>query len=310
MREFLDHASKMYYEGSPILSDAEFDKLADQHNYNSVGYRVESGVPHYFPMYSQQKFFSVEECPASKNDSGYVGSVKLDGAAVSLLYINGKLQQALTRGDGKKGQPILDKMVCLVPDIIDYNSIVQITGEVVAPKQLPNARNLAAGSLNLKDIEEFRARPLQFVAYDAQPFIEDNWTQAMISLSKLGFNTVLTTDISLYPDDGEVYRINDYSQFEKLGYTAHHPRGAFALKQQKEGVVTKLLDVKWQVGKSGVVSPVAILEPVIIGEATVRRATLHNIEYIKELDLEIGCNVEVIRSGEIIPRILRRVQSS
>lgn len=310
MREFLDHASKMYYEGSPILSDAEFDKLADQHNYNSVGYRVESGVPHYFPMYSQQKFFSVEECPASKNDSGYVGSVKLDGAAVSLLYIDGKLQQALTRGDGKKGQPILDKMVCLVPDIIDYNSIVQITGEVVAPKQLPNARNLAAGSLNLKDIEEFRARPLQFVAYDAQPFIEDNWTQAMISLSKLGFNTVLTTDISMYPEDGEVYRINDYSQFEKLGYTAHHPRGAFALKQQKEGVVTKLLDVKWQVGKSGVVSPVAILEPVIIGEATVRRATLHNIEYIKELDLEIGCNVEVIRSGEIIPRILRRVQSS
>ena len=310
MREFLDHASKMYYEGSPILSDAEFDKLADQHNYNSVGYRVESGVPHYFPMYSQQKFFSVEECPASKNDSGYVGSVKLDGAAVSLLYIDGNLQQALTRGDGKKGQPILDKMICLVPDIIDYNSIVQITGEVVAPKDLPNARNLAAGSLNLKDIEEFRARPLQFVAYDAQPFIEDNWTQAMISLSNLGFNTVLTTDISMYPEDGEVYRINDYSQFEKLGYTAHHPRGAFALKQQKEGVVTKLLDVKWQVGKSGVVSPVAILEPVIIGEATIRRATLHNIEYIKELGLEIGCNVEVIRSGEIIPRILRRVQSS
>ena len=310
MREFLDHASKLYYEGSPILSDAEFDKLAYQHNYNCVGYRVESGVPHYFPMYSQQKFFSVEECPASKNDSGYVGSVKLDGAAVSLLYIDGKLQQALTRGDGKKGQPILDKMICLVPDIIDYNSIVQITGEVVAPKDLPNARNLAAGSLNLKDIEEFRARPLQFVAYDAQPFIEDNWTQAMISLSKLRFNTVLTTDISMYPDDGEVYRINDYSQFEKLGYTAHHPRGAFALKQQKEGVVTKLLDVKWQVGKSGVVSPVAILEPVIIGEATIRRATLHNIEYIKELGLEIGCNVEVIRSGEIIPRILRRVQSS
>ena len=310
MREFLDYASRMYYNGTPILSDAEFDKLADQHNYNSVGYRIESGVPHYFPMYSQQKFFSVEECPASSNDSGYIGSVKLDGAAVSLLYIDGTLQQALTRGDGKKGQPILDKMVCLVPDIIGYNSIVQITGEVVAPKELPNARNLAAGSLNLKDIEEFRKRPLQFIAYDAQPFVADTWTEAMTQLAEHGFNTVLTTDISMYPDDGEVYRINDYSQFEKLGYTAHHPRGAFALKEQKEGVVTKLLDVKWQVGKSGVVSPVAILEPVIIGEATVSRATLHNIEYIRELDLEIGCEVEVIRSGEIIPRILRRVQSS
>jgi DNA ligase (NAD+) len=276
----------MYYQGNPVLSDAEFDKLADQHNYNSVGYRVESGVSHYFPMYSQQKFFSVEECPASSNDSGYVGSVKLDGAAVSLLYINGKLQQALTRGDGKN------------------------TGEVVAPKDLPNARNLAAGSLNLKDIEEFRKRPLQFIAYDAQSFIADKWTEAMAILASWGFNTVLTTDISMYPDDGEVYRIDDYYKFEKLGYTAHHPRGAFALKEQKEGVVTKLLDVKWQVGKSGVVSPVAILEPIIIGEATVSRATLHNIEYIRELDLEIGCDVEVIRSGEIIPRILRRVQSS
>jgi DNA ligase (NAD+) len=79
------------------------------------------------------------------------------------------------------------------------------------------------------------------------------------------------------------------------------------LKEQKEGVVTKLLDVVWQVGKSGVVSPVAILEPVMIGDATVSKATLHNIEYIKELDLEIGCMVEVIRSGEIIPRILKRV---
>jgi len=151
---------------------------------------------------------------------------------------------------------------------------------------------------------------LQFIAYDAQSFITDKWTEAMAILASWDFNTVLTTDISMYPDDGEVYRIDDYYKFEKLGYTAHHPRGAFALKEQKDGVVTKLLDVKWQVGKSGVVSPVAILEPVIIGEATVSRATLHNIEYIRELDLEIGCDVEVIRSGEIIPRILRRVQSS
>jgi DNA ligase (NAD+) len=92
-----------------------------------------------------------------------------------------------------------------------------------------------------------------------------------------------------------------------MGYTAHHPRGAFALKEQKEGVITELLDVVWQVGKSGVVSPVAILRPVEVGEALVSRATLHNIEYIRSLNLEIGCNVEVIRSGEIIPRIVRRV---
>jgi len=92
-----------------------------------------------------------------------------------------------------------------------------------------------------------------------------------------------------------------------MGHTAHHPRGAFALKEQKEGVHTELLDVVWQVGKSGVVSPVAILSPVEVEGAIVSRATLHNIEYIRSLELEIGCTVEVIRSGEIIPRILRRV---
>ena len=92
-----------------------------------------------------------------------------------------------------------------------------------------------------------------------------------------------------------------------MGYTAHHPRGAFALKEQKDWVITELLDVVWQVGKSGVVSPVAILEPVEVGDALVSRATLHNIEYIRALNLEIGCSVEVIRSGEIIPRIVRRV---
>ncbi|MBT5638227.1 MAG: DNA ligase, partial [Candidatus Peribacter sp.] len=87
-----------------------------------------------------------------------------------------------------------------------------------------------------------------------------------------------------------------------------HPRGAFALKEQAEGVETTLIDVVWQLGKSGVVSPVAILDPIEIGGATVSRATLHNIEYIRDLNLEIGCRVSVIRSGEIIPRIIGRVE--
>jgi DNA ligase (NAD+) len=104
-----------------------------------------------------------------------------------------------------------------------------------------------------------------------------------------------------------VYRINSYEKFESMGYTAHHPKGAFALKTQKQGEITTLVDVEWQVGKSGVVSPVAILDPVDIEGATVSRATLHNINYIRSLDLKLGCQVEVIRSGDIIPRIVRRV---
>jgi DNA ligase (NAD+) len=194
--------------------------------------------------------------------------------------------------------------------MIPMKGEVQITGEVVCPSSVPNARNVASGSLNLKDIHEFRARArdLVFVAYDMQ-FEKDysNYIDAMNALAHEGFNVVTTFDHSNYPTDGWVYRINDQKSFQKMGYTAHHPRGAFALKEQKEGVHTELLNVVWQVGKSGVVSPVAILDPVEVEGAIVSRATLHNIEYIRSLELEIGCTVEVIRSGEIIPRILGRV---
>jgi len=109
------------------------------------------------------------------------------------------------------------------------------------------------------------------------------------------------------PKDGLVYRINNTYDFIARGFTAKHPRGAFALKEKQKGVVTTLEDVTWQVGKSGVVSPVAILTPTKVGDAWVSRATLHNMDYIRELNLEIGCKVEIIRSGEIIPRVVRRV---
>ena len=308
MQDFLRHASKKYYEGHPIISDEQFDALASVYKFHDVGYRVTDGVAHYFPMRSLQKFFSIEDAP----DLGlYVNTPKLDGAAVSLLYVSGKLQQALTRGDGKLGKDITSKMRHLVPDTVqfDSNEILQITGEVVAPVEIPNARNYASGALNLKDEDEFLERNINFVAYDAQPAIANNWTTAMKILMFNGFATVSSVQKDIYPTDGEVFRVNSYATYENMGYTAHHPKGAFALKEQKEGVVTRLLDVKWQVGKSGEVSPVAILEPVKIGDAEVSRATLHNIEYIRGLNLEIGCEVEVIRSGEIIPRILRRVDS-
>jgi DNA ligase (NAD+) len=110
-----------------------------------------------------------------------------------------------------------------------------------------------------------------------------------------------------YPDDGLVFRIDNHKEFETRGYTSHHPRGAYALKQIQAGVETTLTDVVWNVGKSGVVAPVAMLEPIEIDGAMVSKATLHNMRYITDLDLEIGCRVEVIRSGEIIPRIVRRV---
>jgi DNA ligase (NAD+) len=297
----------MYYSGSPIISDAEFDALAKKYNYESVGHTVTDGIPHLYRMYSLQKVFNLDEIEFVSTN--YVRTPKLDGAAVSLTYVKGHLAQALTRGDGNLGRDITLKLEELVPNIVEILDTVQITGEVVAPNDIPNARNYAAGSLNLKDISEFRSRAenLCFVAYDIQGRGDTTFRKAMKCLAHNGFNVVTDFDSSAYPTDGEVYRVDSYDSFYKMGYTAHHPRGAFALKEQKEGVITELLDVVWQVGKSGVVSPVAILRPVEVGEALVSRATLHNIEYIRSLNLEIGCNVEVIRSGEIIPRIVRRV---
>jgi len=305
MREFLDLASKLYYEGYPLLSDAEFDLLADKHNYTKVGYEVTDAVPHTYQMYSLQKCFDITKAPI--DTLACIVSPKLDGAAVSILYVNGELRLALTRGDGILGRDITDKMKYLVPNRIKYSGLVQITGEVVAPSSIPNARNYASGSLGLKDLEEFKTRNLAFVAYDSSN-LYGNYSEEMNWLCHgCNFNVVTEFDCSRYPTDGTVYKLWDGNRFRELGYTSKHPRGAFALKEQAEGVETTLVDVVWQLGKSGVVSPVAILDPILIGDATVSRATLHNIEYIRDLNLEIGCSVEVIRSGEIIPRVVRRL---
>ncbi|MEK9894876.1 MAG: hypothetical protein VW518_00435, partial [Burkholderiaceae bacterium] len=256
---------------------------------------------HLHRMYSLQKVYDGDKLPFE----GGIITPKLDGAAVSLRYSEGELVLALTRGDGIKGVDITEKMRHLVPDTISRTDEVQITGEVVAPLTIANARNYAAGSLNLKDINEFTTRNLRFVAYDVFPKQCETWTEDLNLLT--GFSLITDSDWAEYPQDGKVYRVNEESLFESMGYTSHHPRGAYAYKVQQKGVVTKLLDVVWKVGKSGVVSPVALLEPVVINDATVSRATLHNIAYIEALNLEIGCDVEVIRSGEIIPRIVRRV---
>jgi len=307
MRYFLEKAAVMYYNGSPIISDEEFDALASQYNFQQVGHQVTDGIPHLHKMYSLQKVFNLEDAPIPT--APCVRTPKLDGAAVSLMYINGHLAQALTRGDGNLGRDITLKMEELVPSVIGILDKVQITGEVVAPDTIPNARNFAAGSLNLKDMDEFRTRSKQmkFVAYDIQGVDYTTLSEAMECLAHFGFNVITRFDATGYPTDGEVFRVDNYEAFYEMGFTAHHPRGAFALKEKKEGVTTELLDVVWQVGKSGVVSPVAILRPVEVGDALVSRATLHNIEYIRSLGLEIGCQVEIIRSGEIIPRIVRRV---
>lgn len=310
LEAYLERCNQFYSEGNPIIPDEVYDKLVENTALeNQIGAKPEGyRWIHPYPMYSLQKVFVGENTePEWFTQHPHIMTAKLDGAAISIIYINGELYKALTRGDGNAGLDITDKVKFLVPSTIESKSLKQITGEVVAPKTIPNARNYASGALNLKDIDEFKSRDLTFIAYGIQAYPTDSWLDDMQWLAKQGFKVVTASDYSEFPHDGKVVRVDSNSIFESLGYTSHHPRGAFALKTRQEGVVTKLLDVEWNVGKSGAVSPVAILEPCVIGEATVSRATLHNIGYIEALDLEIGCNVEVIRSGEIIPRIVRRV---
>ena len=257
-----------------------------------------------------QKHFEGEGDSPLSGETDVVVTPKLDGGSVALTYDNGQLTQALTRGDGVQGLSITNKFLhntCfLAPKKINYKGQLQVTGEIVSPKTIPNARNYAAGALNLKDTREFLSRDLTFIVHSIYPFLTQEYQLDMHKMCGEGFLTVMTSNYSEFPQDGTVWRLNKNTAFEKMGHTSHHPRGAFALKVRKEAVNTTLKDVVWQVGKSGVVSPVAILDPIEIEGAVVSRATLHNIAYIRELGLEIGCEVQVIRSGDIIPRIIGR----
>jgi len=310
VRDLLEKAKVEYHKGTPIMSDDVYDRLEDTLVADTTVGTTVTGIryPHAFPMYSLQKIYEGDKDPASVYDLPTVVSPKLDGAAVSLQYIRGVLNLALTRGDGKQGLDITDKMRMLVPDTLSTcKEVVQITGEIVAPLNIENSRNYASGALGLKDLKEFKKRQLLFVAYSVEPCIKELYIEDMAVLDTWGFDTCLTQDYKDYPKDGTVWRVDSNTKWVDMGHTSHHPRGSFAMKERKEGVVTKLLDVVWQVGKSGAVSPVAILEPCIIGEATVSRATLHNMGIIEDLNLEIGCEVEVIRAGEIIPQIVGRI---
>lgn len=308
LKSYLDYCSEKYYSGEPVISDEQFDYLSNLAKYEPVGFTPKDNVlPHAFRMYSLQKYYEGEGKPP-KLEGKITRSPKIDGAAVSLLYVNGELVQALTRGDGKVGTVVTEKFTStnLVPHKIHTTApVLQITGELAAPKHIENARNYASGSLSLKDVNEFKTRAVTFFAYGAQPSLTDSFTLDMQCLKDVGFNTVLDPEIhNIYPCDGIVYRLDDIKEFEDAGFTAKHPKGAYALKERKEAVETTLLAVEWQTGKTGKVTPVAILEPVMVDDALVSRATLNNIAYIRALDLRIGDTVGIIRAGEIIPQIV------
>lgn len=314
IHEYLQLASRNYYAGVPIISDEVFDKLAESSGFNEVGAKQHEHLEkHYYPMYSLQKYYEDEgkESPL-KGETNISTSVKLDGAAISILYVAGKLSRVLTRGNGTEGINITDKFLAtkLIPHTIPNNDVIQITGEIVAPKLIENSRNYAAGSLNLKSISEFKTRSIEFFAYGIQPNQYEMFHQDMHHLKLWGFNTVLDPDLHrIFGCDGVVHRLDKYSEFYLAGYTSKYPLGMYALKERQACVETKLLDVVWQVGKSGKITPVAILEPVKIEDAIISRATLNNYAFIEALDIRIGDIVAVRRAGMIIPEICYKVDA-
>lgn len=313
MKQYIQKLADAYEQGTPLVSDEEYDALSAKYGH-SLGPTGE--VPHMYRMYSLNKHYAKDgEYPLDIRKC--VRTPKLDGAAVNLQYLDGVFYRALTRGDGIKGRDVTSNVELLnIPKVIPINSgFVEIRGEVVASTKVTNSRNFASGALNLKSVEEFAERIVEgnliFVAYDLKYShkvwdLGNTYSENMDVLRYADFLVATFGEFDEYPKDGIVYRLDDNEEYERLGYTSKFPRGAFAFKEVQESVVTTLLDVVWQTGKSGKVTPVAILEPVLVGDATVSRATLNNIEYIEALGLEIGCLVEIIRSGEIIPKIVGR----
>jgi DNA ligase (NAD+) len=323
LKEYLDECRKAYFKGYPIISDTEYDNLELLYKgelpIGAPGGRTE----HLYKMYSLQKYYIDEDVIPEGHRELYVETPKLDGAAVALRYLNGRLHSVVTRGNGEQGEDVthlfqvMHRELC-IPKRIDFgndiinrenaiNGFHQITGELVSPKRIPNARNYAAGALNLKDPREFYFKEVEFFAYDIQKTALNTYEAKLLFLRDCGFNTPYTHCTNHIPKDGMVYRLSDNEEYNKAGFTSKHPRGAYAIKERSEGVPTTLLRVDWETGKSGKVTPVAILDRVEIDGAMVSRATLNNPGFIKALDLHIGDAVMVERAGGIIPRIIRKL---
>lgn len=318
VKDFIKRCQEAYYQGMSLISDEEYDRLIKRFPLEEeIG--PKGDIPHLYRMYSLQKVYYNRGDKPPFNPLGQVETDKLDGCAISLLYINGEFVQALTRGNGILGNDVTRNVRLLnIPKKISQKVPTQITGEVLITKEVENKRNFASGAINLKDSDDFVQRigegGLIFVAYGIQCSAEsvgitESYLKDMLWLENENFLTVVNVRsfFKWIPTDGKVVRINDNNKFFREGWTNKFPRGAFAIKEDEEGEITTLTKVEWQVGASGKVTPVGYFEPVIIDDATIVKATLNNVDYINSLDLEIGCQIRVIRAGGVIPCIVERV---
>lgn len=381
LRREIRHNEYLYYVlDAPEITDAEYDRMMvrlrelearypDSIPTDSptqrVGGRASSQfteVRHLEPLLSLGNVFSAEELRAfdERVRSGlpagskveYVMEPKIDGLACSLIYENGKLVRAATRGDGVVGENVTANVRTIrsipltlkVPDGEAVPELLDVRGEVYMPRQafmrlneqraergeseFANPRNAAAGSLRQLDPQVTASRSLSFFAYylvgeGAQP----KHSESLALLARYGFKVsenykvVENIDEAIkyigdfnelrqglsYDTDGAVIKVNDVYQQRILGATGKDPRWATAYKYPPEQAETTLEDIDWRVGRTGVLTPTAVLTPVKLSGSVISRATLHNEDFIRAKDIRIGDRVVINKAGEIIPEVLRVV---
>ncbi|MDO8528036.1 MAG: NAD-dependent DNA ligase LigA [Deltaproteobacteria bacterium] len=290
-------------------------------------------MPHQTPMLSLDKCYNEEDLLrwADKFDDDVVAMPKIDGCAVALLYgSDGAMSVALTRGSGTEGEVITPnvKFISSIPQKTGLKN-VEVRGEVYMPlsvfkkfsETFANPRNLAAGAIKQKDPEKTGGYRLSFFAYDLlhagcktevekRRLLEKNKFKVaegeLVPKAKMQeayetfFKDRLLKD---YETDGVVFRVNKISEQDELGVTAHHPRFAIAYKFQGDSGETTLKDVLWSVSRTGTITPVGLVDPVILSGATVTRVSLHNFGLAKKLLITIPCKVLMVRRGGVIPNI-------
>lgn len=299
-------------------------------------------------MLSLDKSYTIEEVFAwNKDNKATVATQKIDGSSCSLIYKMGKLTIAKTRGDGNSGESIFEQ-ACAIPSIpkkINSNlPEVEVRGEIhcteknffklsqemekLGLEKPKSQRNIVAGILLRKEHRQL-AQYLNFLAFDLFPENVDTEAAKMKELERLKFNTppwkLVTSQKELtnfiqetadfltngsYLIDGAVFIINDLAEQKKMGNTTHHPRFKMAYKFAGEIKSTRIESISWQISRFGVLTPVAILEPVDLAGASISKVTLHNYKTVEQFNLKSGDKIKIIRSGEVIPKFLAVDESS
>ena len=288
-------------------------------------------ITHSKPMLSAAKTKDINEIKKFIGNNNFYCSYKLDGLTLVVVYENGKFKQATTRGTGLVGEDVTEqaKMIKNLPMTIPYNGYLELRGECVVSwkdfhkinaglaEPYSHPRNLAAGSLRNLDTNITKQRKLSYVVFECVSDLRDNKWHELYFLKDLGFTVVpigvdlsvenlvkaMTPELCPYPVDGLIFELTSKKYSKSLASTAHHEGCRMALKWADSTYETVLRDVVWDVGRSGVISPVAVFDEVDLDGALTTRATLHNLSIIEGLELGIGDTITVYRSNMVIPKI-------